>query len=138
MARLIVEAVTAEWKFADLLYELLMYVSVTMPDTGDSVTGLTVNNFRLSAPLGFIRDFTISRCCENKWETENVESSGCYELFLSQRVLQGSTSEQIPERIKWVKGEIYPFGLQVRVFDTHKAKVIHQGQTVIAIESLGN
>ncbi|MBW4666846.1 MAG: hypothetical protein KME60_05230 [Cyanomargarita calcarea GSE-NOS-MK-12-04C] len=138
MARLIVEVVTAEWKFADLVYELLMYVSVTMPDTGNSVTGLTVKNFRLSAPLGFIRDFNISRCCENKWETENVEPSGCYELFLSQRVLQESTSGQIPERIKWVKGEIYPFGLQARVFDTYKGKVIHQGQTVIAIESLGN
>jgi hypothetical protein len=48
MARLIVEARTAEWTSGDVVYTLLLGVSVSRADNGSPVTGLKDKNFRIS------------------------------------------------------------------------------------------
>jgi hypothetical protein len=124
MARLIVEAVPAEKK-SGLVGALEVYVSVSGADDGQPVTGLSQSNFRIAYTLGSIHNPAILPVSEANWEPDDNEPSGCYRL----QITPHSTD---PE---WGTGERYAFGIQARVF--RNRRVIHFGQTVVSIESLG-
>ena len=127
MARLNLEARTAEWTRGDLAFTLLVAVSVSRADDGKPVTGLKAENFRLASSIGPVRDFNIGGIAEWKWEPDDAEPSGCYQL----QVLQTPGA-------KFVKGERYVFGIQVRTFgEGRPPQVIDQGQTIIELISTG-
>lgn len=125
MARLIVEAVTNESTGSDTVSHLLLFVSVSRADDGRPVTGLTKDNFRISSSIGLVIDPTLSSTLsEAKWEPGDSELSGCYRMS----VLRGGGE-------KWTKGQLYAFGLQVRV--NEGGSPVHFGQTVVSVTSLG-
>ena len=127
MARLNVEACTAEWTVGDLVFTLLVAVSVSRADNGVAVSGLKAENFRLASSIGPVKDFNLGATAEWKWEPDDVEPSGCYQL----QILQTPGA-------KFVKGERYVFGIQVRTFGKGgPAEVIDQGQTIIQLISTG-
>lgn len=130
MARLIVDAVSGESKFGDLVLQLKLFVSVSRADDGASVTGLTTNNFRICSPIGGGFEMKLLSGYEAQWEPTDVEPAGCYALSITYRWEKGG----LP--IEWHKGEFYPFGIQARV-DDREGERAHTGQTVLRIESLG-
>jgi hypothetical protein len=133
MARLIVEAVSAEHKSGDLLSHVQMYVSVSRPEDGSSVTGLEKGNFRVTAPGGLLLRLRVTLAQEHKWETSDSEPSGCYLLSID-RYMENDLTQPLPI----IRGEWYTFGVQVRIFDARNPRiVVDQGQTVAHIQSLG-
>jgi hypothetical protein len=88
VARLLVEARTAEWTSGDVVRELLVGVSVSRADDGTPVTGLTADNFRVAAQLGDLSDFAIDQVSEWEWEPSAVELAGCYQLSVGGIPLQ--------------------------------------------------
>ena len=127
MARLLVKAVTGESDLTDAVWEILVDVSVSRADDGSSVTGLAAKNFRVASSLGSVYDFKVGTH-EWKWEPQDTEPAGCYELGIS----------ITPAPQEFVKGQIYQFGIQVRTFDESRPpKVIDQGQTIVALTSRG-
>ena len=76
MARLLVEARTAEWTSGDVVRELLVGVSVSRADDGTPVTGLGAENFRVAAQFGHLSDFAIDQVSEWEWEPGDVEQAG--------------------------------------------------------------
>ncbi len=130
MARLIVEAVSEEYRSVDVVWHLLLFVSVSRADDGAPVTGLKQEDFRICSPLGSVLELKLLGGSEAQWEPADIESAGCYSLSVIRKWESGG-----PAIFEWVKGEFYPFGIQVRVRD--KAGLAHIGQTVVRIESLG-
>ena len=132
MARLIVEAVSGEHKTTDVVWELMLFVSVSRADDGRPVTGLDQENFRICSPVGSVLELKLLGGTEAQWEPTDQSPAGCYSLGIMRKWQSGDSPI-----FEWVKGEFYPFGIQVLVRD-HQAAVIHMGQTVLQIESLGN
>jgi hypothetical protein len=129
MSRLIVSAVAAESTSADVVGDVLIYVSVSRADDGKPVTGLSIGNFRLASSIGLVIDTVITLCTESKWEPGDSEAAGCYELWISRT--------DKPDQIqKWGKGEYYQFGVQARTFQGKSP--VDFGQTVVNVQSLGN
>lgn len=128
MARLIVNAVAAEVVGSDVVGDVVIYVSVSRADDGSPVTGLTKDNFRLASSVGFAIDTVVSQVNESKWEPEDKEPSGCYELWIAR-------TDKANLVQKWSKGEYYQFGVQVRTFKI--TSVVDCGQTVVNVQSLG-
>jgi len=135
MTRLIVEAVANEARSVDVVGDILVYVSVSNADTGEPVTGLLKENFRICSSIGLAIDPVVSLVSESKWEPDDVDSAGCYSLWIYRG--QGD---------KWTKGEFYAFGIQASWFEkkkvkkngkTHTEAILHQGQTVVSVESRG-
>jgi hypothetical protein len=124
MARLVVEAQSSEWVTVDVVYEVLVAVSVSRADSGTPVTGLTTRNFRVAVPYGLVQDFKVVRVSEAKWEPEDVDLAGIYQLEIVM-----SPAEE------FVKGERYVFGVQARTFDG--SAVVDRGQTVVELISMG-
>ena len=133
MARLIVEAVSAEHKSGDLASHVQLYVSVSRPEDGSSVTGLNKSNFRVTAPGGLLLRLRVTLAQEHKWETSDTQLSGCY-LISVDRYMESDLTQPLPI----ILGEWYTFGVQVRIFDErNRSVVIDQGQTVVHMQSLG-
>jgi hypothetical protein len=134
MARLRVEACTAERTVGDVGQRLLVGVSVSVVDSGDPVTGLAVKNFRL-APVSVggdlviaSRDLTVLAAREGYWEPEGVEPAGCYQLEI------GYSSPPLAFR----QGNRYVLGIQCRTFTNDVPPLIADlGQTVVELISLG-
>jgi hypothetical protein len=127
MARLLLEAVTGESNLTDVVWEILVDVSVSRVDDGGSVTGLVAKNFRVASDLGSVYDFKVG-AHEWKWELQDTEPAGCYELGIS----------ITPAPQGFLKGQTYHFGIQARTFDDSRPpKVIDQGQTIVALISQG-
>lgn len=127
MARLIVEAVTSELTIGDVGMTVLVGATVSRADDGTPVTGLDNKNFRIAMlGIGPIYDYEVG-VEEAKWETTDIEPSGCYQLSIQQT----PTTNFIP-------GNRYVFGIQVRTFGPGRPpKVIDQGQTVVELISTG-
>lgn len=128
MARLKVEAVSGESKFVDIVCHLELFVCVSDAATGAPISGLQPKHFRLCSPTGKIFDTHVDTCEESRWETASADASGCYALSIVVKKEGGTPME-------WLEGEFYPFGVQVRYSDD--SKVIHMGQTVVRVQSLG-
>jgi hypothetical protein len=133
MARLLVEAHTVEGAAADVILRLLIAVSVSSVDSGDPVTGLTAQNFRLSPAspgdlIALPRHLAIQAVTEGHWEPERVEPSGCYRLEI------GFTSPPF----MFHSGQRYAFGIQVRTFaGDAPPQVADRGQTIVELRSEG-
>jgi hypothetical protein len=125
MSRLIVQAVSGESKFIDVAFQLSLFVSVTT-DTGAPVSGLAIDNFRLCAPSGSLFGIGISSGAEANWNSG--DSAGCYSLNVT-------ISRDQKQKLEWIEGEYYPFGIQVQFNDEHNHP--HMGQTVVRVQSLG-
>ena len=127
MARLIVEACSAEWTSGDVVYTLLVGVSVSRSDDGKAVTGLKAENFRVASPIGFAKDFKVVAVYEWKWEPADVEPAGCYQVEIIMTPV-----------VKFLKGHRYIFGIQAQTFgEARPRQVIDQGQTVLELISMG-
>ena len=73
MARLVVNAVTAEWGIGDNWDTVNVGVSVSRHDDGAPVTGLTTGNFRIAAITGGTHyDPVPGSVFEAKWEPGDV------------------------------------------------------------------
>ena len=129
MSRLIVEAVSGESKFIDIVFQLELFVSVSDAQTGAPVSGLMLDNFRLCAPSGALFDTVIAAGTEAAWDGAKGETSGCYSLSVS------ISKEGDKNKLEWVEGEYYPFGIQVQYTDDDGNQ--HMGQTVVRVQSLG-
>jgi len=125
MARLIVEAVTGEFKGTDVISVLKVFVSVSRADDGKPVTGLSASNFRIASSLGLVLDPTVGFVNERNWEPGDSEPSGCYSLEIKRPSSEG----------KWGEGEYYAFGIQVRTLRNETP--LDFGQTVVSVESFG-
>jgi hypothetical protein len=82
MARLVLEARTAEWTSGDVVRELLVGVSVSRADDGTPVSGLAAENFRVAAQFGDFSDFAVDEVREWEWEPGDAERAGCYQLAI--------------------------------------------------------
>jgi hypothetical protein len=122
MARLVVEAVSAEGGYVDDPWAVGVGVAVSRADDGTPVTGLTKGNFRVASRQGWI-DWA-EYVHEMKWEPGDTEASGCYDVGIYQTLPQGGPA----------MGEHYVFGIQVRTFTQQRpSTVIDQGQTIVEI-----
>jgi len=128
MSRLVVEAVSGESKFTDIVFNLELFVSVSDANTGAPISGLQPDHFRLCSPSGKVFDTAISAGVETLW-ARSGEHSGCYELAIT------ISKDGGMQKVEWMEGEFYPFGIQVRFTDEHNE--VHAGQTVVRIQSLG-
>lgn len=128
MSRLIVEAVSGESKYTDIVFHLELFVSVADSVTGAPISGLQPDHFRLCSPSGKVFDTTISSSSEALWSS-STENSGCYALGVAIAKDGGR------QKLEWMEGEYYPFGIQVRYTDEHNE--VHAGQTVVRVQSLG-
>ena len=129
MSRLIVEAVSGESKFIDVVFHLELFASVADADTGAPIGGLGLEHFRLCSPAGKVYDTSVATVTEALWEDGNAERSGCYAVGIS------ISKDGGKQMLEWIEGEFYPFGIQVRYTDSHG--VAHAGQTVVRVQSLG-
>jgi hypothetical protein len=129
MSRLIVEAVSGESKFIDIVFQLELFVSVCDAATGAPVSGLMLDNFRLCAPSGALFDTVIAAGTEAAWDGSKEERAGCYSLSIS------ISKESSKTKREWIEGEYYPFGIQA--FYTDDNGQTHMGQTVVRVQSLG-
>ncbi len=129
MSRLIVEAVSGESKFTDIVFHLELFVSVSDANSGAPISGLLPDHFRLCSPSGKVFDTSISAGVEAAWSRSGGEQSGCYALGITIAKDGGK------QNLEWMEGEYYPFGIQVRYTDDHNE--VHAGQTVVRVQSLG-
>lgn len=128
MSRLILQAVSGESKFTDVIFHLELFMSVSYADTGMPVSGLTAKHVRLCSPQGKLFDAHIAACNETTWD-RGGENAGCYTVSVS------ITKDGGKQMLEWLEGEYYPFGIQVRFTDSQSQT--HFGQTVTRIQSLG-
>lgn len=134
MNRLIIEAVSSEYSQDADVKGLWLFVSVSRASDGTPVTGLELDNSSICSPLGPALDMTLEQVgSEAIWERFDEEPAGCYSLSIAYNWGTETGSDSSP--VDWVKGEFYPFGIQIRVPD-QKAGIVHMGQTVLRIESL--
>jgi hypothetical protein len=125
MARLIVEAVNAEWTSGDIFDIVLIAVSVSRADDGTPVTGLTRDNFRVASTIGTALDATVHQVDERRWEPDDAEPAGCYSLMVR---LQGG----------YTPGTRYVYGVQARTFGAGgPPDAVDEGQTIIELISTG-
>jgi hypothetical protein len=129
MSRLIVEAVSGESKFIDIVFHLELFVSVSDAKTGAPVSGLAPDHFRLCSPSGKLFDTLISAGIEASWGHVQGDAAGCYSLGIS------ISKDGGKQKLEWMEGEYYPFGVQVHYVDDQNEA--HMGQTVVRIQSLG-
>jgi hypothetical protein len=129
MSRLLVTAVSGESKFLDIVFQLELFVSVIDADSGAPVTGLVADHFRLCSPAGKVYGSVISACTEASWNPLNSEGAGCYSLNIAVSKDDGK------QKLEWMEGEFYTFGIQARYTDDRQAT--HLGQTVVRVQSLG-
>jgi hypothetical protein len=129
MSRLILQAVSGESRFVDIVFHLELFVSASFADSGLPVSRLTPQHFRLSSPSGKVFDTEIATCAESQWTHASGEGAGCYELGIT--IAKGPGHA----KVEWLEGEYYPFGVQVRFTDD--AGQVHTGQTVVRVQSLG-
>jgi hypothetical protein len=129
MPRLIVEAVSGESNFTDILFHLELFVSVSDANTGIPVSGLRPEHFRLCSPVGKLYDMNISTQSEANWNLVENEGSGCYSFGIAIAKDSGK------QKLEWIEGEYYPFGIQVCFTDDRNE--LYMGQTVVRIQSLG-
>src|SRR5262249_4171127 len=87
MARLLVEAVSSEGGFMDDPWAAGVGVSVSRADDGTPVTGLSKENFRVASTEGWV-DWA-EYVHEMKWETADIEPSGCYDVGIYKTPPQG-------------------------------------------------
>ena len=145
MARLLVEACTAEWTSGDVVRELLVGVSVSRAGNGTPVSGLGADNFRVAAQFGNLGDFAIDQVSEWEWEPTDVEPAGCYQLSIGWNPLADAIVWRTPpptpppaSGFKLFRGWRYVLGIQVRTFDKHTPpRVVDQGQTIVEVISIG-
>jgi hypothetical protein len=128
MSRLIVEAVSGESKFTDIVFNLELFVTVSDAVAGAPISGLQADHFRLCTPSGKVFDTAISSVSEALW-SKSQEHAGCYALGIT---IAKDTGKQ---KLEWIEGEFYPFGIQVRYTDEQNE--VHAGQTVVRVQSLG-
>jgi hypothetical protein len=128
MSRLIIEAVSGESKFVDVISRLELFVTVCHAETGAPISGLQPKHFRLCAPSGKLFGAVVDTCEEAVWDKANTDPSGCYALSIA-------ISKEDGHPMEWIEGEFYPFGIQVRYSDSNK--LVHMGQTVVHVQSLG-
>ncbi len=128
MSRLIVEAVSGESKFIDIVFHLELFVSVSDAKTGAPVSGLLPEHFRLCSPAGTLFDTAISASTEATWDRARVEGAGCYSLGISIAKDGGK------QKLEWMESEYYPFGIQVHYAANNE---VHRGQAVVRVQSLG-
>jgi hypothetical protein len=126
MARLIVEARTAEGIGGGEWARLHLAVSVSRADDGTPVTGLKAQNFRVASHIGSVKDFRVD-AREWMWEPGDREPSGCYGL----RVTMEGLEEFTPH------GR-YVFGVQVRIISIAspllgRLAVEDEGQTIVEL-----
>jgi|SRR4030095_2777717 hypothetical protein len=132
MARLIVEAGSAESTSGDVVSSLSVGVSVSHASDGKAVTGLKAENFRVASHIGVLKDkdFKVGLVSEWKWEPADVQPAGCYDIEI-----------HMTGGVKFFKGARYIFGIQARTFSKRSRqgprKVIDQGQTIIELISMG-
>lgn len=138
MARLLLNAVSRESRGGDLVRGLELLVSVSRADTGAAVTGLTRSAFRICNYIGQMWDFRLSDPSELEWEPGDTEPSGCYALSVYQR------DEREENFSEWTKHQYYAFGIGVRWIESGgrtpggvEYGQLHQGQTVVRVQSLG-
>ena len=129
MSRLVIEAVSGESKFTDIMFHLELFISVSDAATGMPVSGLRPEHFRLCSHVGKIFDMSISAIAEALWDRATGEGAGCYSLGIS------ISKDSGRHKLEWIEGEFYPFGLQVRFRDEQNH--VHIGQTVVRVQSLG-
>ncbi len=140
MARLVLEARTAEWTSGDVVREWLVGVAVSRADDGKPVSGLAAENFRVAAQFGDFSDFAVDQVREWEWEPGDAERAGCYQLAIGWRpyadILGPGTSP--PSGSKLIKGWRYVFGVQARTFDEDRpGRVVDKGQTIVEATSQG-
>jgi len=129
MSRLVITAVSGESKFLDIVFHLELFVSVIDSETGAPVTGLAADHFRLCSPVGMVYGSVISACTESTWNPANTEAAGCYTLNIA------VSKDVEKQKLEWMEGEFYTFGIQARYTDDRQAT--HLGQTVVRVQSLG-
>ena len=129
MSRLIIEAVSGESKFTDVVFHLELFVSVSDAKSGVPVTGLKADHFCLCTPVGKLFDIQVSALAEANWNGQQGEGSGCYSLSVS------ISKDGGRQKLEWLEGEYYTFGIQVRFADDHDD--LYLGQTVVRLQSLG-
>ena len=126
MARLLVEACTAEWTSGDVVRRLLVGVSVARVDSGDPVTALTAENFRLATDRN--HGLVVREVTEWRWERDLIEPSGCYQLAIG-----------YPHPQSFPQGVRFVFGIQVRTFTNDAPpQLVDLGQTIMELTSLGH
>ena len=128
MPRLIVEAVSGESRFTDIAYQLELFVSITDAISGLPIAGLQREHFRLCSPNGKVFDAVIGTCTEAPWIGSSGERSGCYALGIT-------IARDDKQKIEWIEGEYYPFGVQA--FYADESSAVHYGQCVVRVQSLG-
>jgi len=121
--------VSGESEFTDIMFRLELFVSVSDGKTGLPVSGLQPEHFRLCSPVGKLFDMSISSQSEATWDRMADEGAGCYSLGIS------ISKESGKQKVEWIEGEFYPFGIQVRFTDDHNE--LYMGQTVVRVQSLG-
>ncbi len=139
MARLVVEACSAEWRRGpDIIGRLLIGVSVSRANDGSPVTGLGTGNFRLAAQFGGGADFAVAQVGEWRWEPDKVDPAGCYLLRIGLRLDFFDQDPRPATGDSFTPGEQYTLGIQARTFDNHHPpRVVDQGQTIVRVISLG-
>lgn len=135
MARLLLEACTLENADPDNIQRLQVSVSVSVADSGEPVTGLAVQNFRVAlvsrGDRGGLagRNLVLLTAEEKHWQPDDVEPSGCYRLEI------GYTS------LPWtfIPGFHYVIGIEAQTFTNDvPPQVVDRGQTVIELISAGH
>jgi hypothetical protein len=129
MPRLIVEALSGESKFVDIINRLELFVTVCDAATGTAIPGLQPKHFRICVPHGKLFGVSVDTCMEAVWEPGSTDPSGCYALSIA------ITKDGGGQPLEWMEGEFYPFGIQVRFSDNNNQ--VHMGQTVVRVQSLG-
>ena len=127
MARLIVEAVSAESSTAKIGFRIRCIVSVSRADDGSSVSGLDEDNFRICCKEGAAIELKVASAEELKWEPSDMAPAGCYVLEISRKVAATG------ELREWAAGEFYSFGIQARA-NGRAVGEVHTGQTVVRID----
>jgi hypothetical protein len=129
MPRLIVEALSGESKYVDVINRLELFVTVCDATTGTPIPGLQPKHFRICAPNGKLFGISVDTCTEAVWDQSSTDPTGCYALSIA------ITQDGNGHPLEWIEGEFYPFGIQVLFIDNNKQ--VHRGQTIARIQSLG-
>jgi hypothetical protein len=108
---------------------LELFVSVSDANTGAPISHLLPNHFKLCTPTGKLFDTAIAAGTEASWGHRNDQPSGCYSLGIS------ISKDGDKQKLEWIEGEYYSFGIQVCFTDEHNET--HVGQTVVRVQSLG-
>ena len=140
MARLVLEARTAEWTSGDVVREWLVGVAVSRADDGKPVSGLAAENFRVAAQFGDFSDFAVDQVREWEWEPGDAErsrllSTGDRLATLCRHPWARDISTQRLETHQRVALRVR---VQARTFDEDRpGRVVDKGQTIVEATSQG-